>query len=113
MFTYHTIQGDPGKEDNNDNTDSWQVNLGIPWTPAEFVLRASQLDHPFETVSADDYDAIQEFIENHDFEAHFKRTARVSKTGRVLETNNPCSDPYCMKEFDRCEEDERAKLLQL
>jgi hypothetical protein len=66
-----------------------------------------------ETVSADDYDAIQEFINNHEFEAHFKRTTKSSMTARILETNNPCSDAHCIKEFEICEEDERAKLLQL
>ena len=66
-----------------------------------------------ETVSAEDYEAIQEFIDNHEFEAHFKRYARASRTARILETNNPCSDKHCIKEFEICEEDERAKLRDL
>jgi len=66
-----------------------------------------------DTVSSEDYEAIQEFINNHEFEAHFKRYAKVSMTARILETNNPCSDPYCIKEYEQCEEDEKSKDVQL
>ena len=66
-----------------------------------------------ETVCYEDYAAIQEFIENHDFEAHFQRTSKSSMTARVLETNNPCFNVVCTKTVEQCEEDERAEMQRL